>query len=76
MNDILKFIAKLNPKDQLRIWDEIEEIRGGKQGKKLKGGQHLFSVRMGKIRIIYYKSGSDFWIHSIDWRDKVYKKMK
>lgn len=76
MNDILKFIAKLNPKDQMRIWDEIREIQEGtRQGKKLKGGQNLFSVRMGKIRIIYYKLGSNFWIHSIDRRDKVYKKL-
>lgn len=77
MNDILKFIARLNPKDQMKIWNEIRKIQERKRrGKKIKGGQYLFSVRLGKIRIIYYKSGSNFWIHSIDWRNKVYKKLR
>ena len=76
MNNVLKFIAKLNVKDQIRIWNIIESLKkGSKRGKKLKNTDGLFSVRMGKIRIVYYGTKNNFKIHNIDWRDKVYKNL-
>ena len=77
MNDILKFVSQLNTKQQQKLWQVIDQLKQGiKNGKKLKGYKDLFSYRMGKFRIIYYKTQDQFHMHDIHWRNQVYKRLE
>lgn len=62
MNKNLKFLNKLNPKERELVTKTIEEIVYGKvtarDVKKLKNHADVFRVRIGRIRIVYYKKGN------------------
>lgn len=76
MNHIEKFIARLNPQDSARVFKAIEALRKGiKSGERLEGSKQWLKFRIGKIRIVYSGSKENFKVHTVDWRDKVYKNL-
>jgi len=77
MNEVQKFLKKLNKKEQdflikyilpqimSGIWDDLDI-------KKLRGEKNLFRVRYGKIRVICLKQKSKIQIMKIAFRKDAY----
>ncbi|MDP2690785.1 MAG: hypothetical protein Q8O95_00020 [bacterium] len=77
MDQIEKFIRKLNKKMALRILDALEnvvELRlESMDVEKMKGHKNLYRVRLGQIRIVFQKEqGSGVPVY-IEYRGGVYK---
>ena len=74
-----KFFRKLNAKQYERVYRTADKIKKNKlQGldiKPLTGRRHWYRCRVGKVRIIFIKTGSGRnVIHTIDFRGGAYKK--
>jgi|CXWL01.1.fsa_nt_gi mRNA-degrading endonuclease RelE of RelBE toxin-antitoxin system len=74
-----KLLRKLNRKDFDAVFIALQKILSSETNdldiKKLQGHQDLFRVRMGKLRIIFIKKGSDIEILEISRRsEKTYRK--
>lgn len=80
MDKIEKFISSLNKNLREQIKPVILKIvandLSGIKIKKLKGFDDLFSVRKGKIRIVFRHKNNLNIIINIDYRDKVYKDLE
>lgn len=80
MNQIEKFLKKLEKKLALQLAEVLQNIivLNIKQYdvKKMKGFQDFYRIRVGKIRIIFSKSGQKHGLPIyIEYRGKVYKKL-
>ncbi len=73
---IEKFLAKLTKKEKQKIQSIFLEIKAGnlkhKDIKKLANSNHLFRIRIGKIRIILKQNLQNFEIIDIDYRGNIY----
>ena len=73
-----KFFNDLNQlnRRELEIVDKkIREIKGSPlRFKRLRGKDNCFSVRSGKLRIIYYVKSKTVWFLMVDKRKNVYDK--
>ncbi|MDP2641930.1 MAG: hypothetical protein Q8P21_01400 [bacterium] len=62
MNNVRKFIDKLNKKDKVRILEVIEQIKRGELAhlnlKKLEGKDNVYRVRKGDFRFICEKDSN------------------
>jgi mRNA-degrading endonuclease RelE of RelBE toxin-antitoxin system len=79
MDRINKELAKLSPKERALVKDIVAQLKTGSFSKldvrKLKGYEHMYRVRKGKIRIIYQTIKTGIFILTIDRRsDTTYKK--
>lgn len=75
---ITKFIRKLSPKQKKRLREVLKKIsRDELQGldiRQLKGHKDWYRCRVGKIRIVFVKTGSGQpVIYQITYRDKAYR---
>lgn len=77
MDKIEKFIRSLNKNLRQQVKTTIFKIvtndLSGIKTKKLKGFDNLFSVRKGKIRIVFRHEKDVNIVINIDHRDQVYK---
>lgn len=80
MDKIEKFIESLNKNLRQQVKITILKIvandLSGIKTKKLKGFDNLFSVRKGKIRIVFRHEDNLNIIINIDYRDQVYKDLE
>ncbi len=71
---IKKFVARLNPKQREIVKLLILRLRlddtQGLDVKQLKGHANLFRVRKGRLRIVFYKDGANFYLVRIDFRNE------
>ena len=74
MDKITKFLKKLSKKDREVIHHILEQLYSENTKtldiKKLKGGENLFRVRKGTIRIVYSLDGLDISIINIEFRSE------
>lgn len=75
---IKKLLAKLSPKERDIVKLLIMRVKlddfEGLDVKQLKGHTNIFRVRRDRLRIVYYKSTTQFLIVRIDRRnEKTYK---
>ena len=78
MDRLEKFLNRLIKSDRKRIEKityqlEINNLDKLKM-KKMKGFKNLFSVRVGKIRIVFMREKSENLVLDIDYRKNIYKK--
>lgn len=73
MQNVEKFLKKLNLRDRSRLENAILNIISGRllglNVKKLKGVENIFRVRIGKVRIVYEKIDGTCIIVEVGWRD-------
>ena len=73
MNKLDKFLSKLDKKARFVVEEEMSRIvsnqLSGLDLKKLKDGQNLYRVRVGRIRIIFERTKSANLIKDISYRD-------
>ena len=75
---ITKFIRKLTPKQQARVKTALKKLASndikGLDIKPLTGQKNWYRCRIGKIRILFIKTGTGTnIIYQITYRDKAYK---
>lgn len=77
MKDYLKFLERLPKPLRLKIIKVVEQIAAGKLQnlniKPLQGQKDFFRCRVGKIRVIFFKSDQGNVIFNIGFRGDVYK---
>ena len=80
MDKIEKFLKLLDKKTRQKVKDLLLDICANRLGKlrpkKLKGLDKLYSIRDGKIRIIFKKQDNKNIPESDDYRKNVYKDLK
>lgn len=73
---IIKFIESLNEKMRRQLKAKLTALKKSpyttKGVKKMKGGENIYRLRMGKIRIIYQILNHDIEILDIDYRGNIY----
>lgn len=74
---ITKFIDSLNEKTRRQLKAKLLALKKSpfstKGVKKMQGGENIFRLRMGKIRIIYrIVSNNDIEVVDIDYRGNIY----
>jgi len=77
MQKYLKFLRSLPPEQRklvVEVWqhilnNELEELKA----KKLKGFENYYSIRIGKIRLVFAKEAKTNKIINIDYRKNIYK---
>ena len=79
MDSVKKSLAKLSPKERSLVKDIVAQLETGSFSnldiKKLKGHEHVYRARKGKIRIIYQKIKEKIFILAIDRKsDTTYNK--
>jgi len=75
--DAVKFIQKLKEDDKKRILRRLKALEIDPFiGKKLKGRENTYSLRVGKYRIIYeiHFEINEIWVLKIDKRERVYER--
>jgi len=76
--DVVKFIQKLNEDERSRILKRLKALEVDPfLGKKLKGRDNTYSLRVGKYRIIYelHTDLDEIWVLKIDKRSRVYDRI-
>ena len=76
--DVVKFIQKLNEDERSRILKRLKALEVDPfLGKKLKGRDNTYSLRVGKYRIIYelHTDLDEIWVLKIDKRGRVYDRI-
>ena len=79
MDKTIKFLKKLNKKERFLVREAISKILSGEHAsldvKALRGFDHIYRVRMGPIRIVYFKDEKETHIIEIGRRgERTYKK--
>jgi len=68
-------LDQLSKRDLQAVNKKIRNIKENPlRFKRLRGKENCFSVRTGKLRIIYYAEGKIIWFLLVDRRDGVYDK--
>lgn len=74
MNKLDKFLLKVDKKTRMILEEVIILIISGNFSvldiKKLKGGQKMYRVRVGKVRIIFEHTKNGNKIQDISYRDE------
>lgn len=74
MNNIEKLLRKISKKDRILIEKALELLYlrhfQTLELKKLKGYQHIYRIRTGNYRIIYYDDGAEIILKAIRRRDE------
>ncbi len=74
MDEIKKLLRSIVKKDRLLLEEAVEMILQGQSNelkpRKLSGYQHMFRIRVGNYRIIYYKDGEEVLIEAVRKRDE------
>ncbi len=76
--DVAKFLRKLKKDDRERILRRLKALEVDPYlGKKLKGRENTYSLRVGDFRIIYeiHLDIREIWILKIDKRERVYDRI-
>jgi len=74
-----KFLRKVTGKQSKKLRKTVKDIEKGNLAgldiKAMAGKKGWYRCRLGKIRIVFIKTGfKKNVVHSIDWRGGVYKK--
>lgn len=73
----IKFILKLDIKKQIILKEIIDKILGWNfvwlDIKKIIWKDNYYRCRNWKIRIIFYKENSEYFIDDVDFRWRIYK---
>ena len=76
----MKFILKLNLKQQIILKELIDKILSKDiewlDIKKISWKSNYFRCRTGQIRIIFYEENEKYYIFDIDFRWRIYKRLK
>ncbi len=76
--DAAKQVTKLKEDEKSRILRRIKALEIDPfLGKKLKGRENTYSLRVGKFRVIYeiHADLDEIWVLKIDLRDRVYDRI-
>lgn len=76
--DAAKQVKKLKKDERLRILRRIKALEIDPfLGKKLKGREKTYSLRVGKFRIIYeiHADLDEIWVLKVDLRGRVYDRI-
>jgi mRNA-degrading endonuclease RelE of RelBE toxin-antitoxin system len=76
--DVAKLIQRLREDEKIRILRRLKALEVDPfLGKKLKGRDNTYSLRVGKYRIIYelHPELDEIWILKIDKRSRVYDRI-
>jgi|Deesub1362A_J573_1020465.scaffolds.fasta_scaffold01960_8 mRNA-degrading endonuclease RelE of RelBE toxin-antitoxin system len=76
--DCTKQIKRLKKDEKLRILRRLKALEIDPfLGKKLKGRENTYSLRIGKFRIIYeiHVDLGEIWVLKIDKRERVYDRI-
>jgi mRNA interferase RelE/StbE len=72
MDTLEKLFRKIPKADRQRIKEALEKILvrdfTGLQRQKLKGYEHIFRIRIGNFRIIYYDDGEEIILKAVQRR--------
>ena len=78
MDQIEKFLRKLDKSTALKIAEILENIRSlnirGYDLEKMKSKEPLCRIRSGKIRVVFYKKEGKGVPICVEFRGRVYKK--
>ena len=80
MEQIQKQWQKISAKERIKIREIFEKLKKRDfkdlQRKKLKGYEHIYRVRAGNYRIIYFDNGEELLLKYLKKRDeRTYKEM-
>ena len=74
MDEIEKLFRKIPKKDRIRIETALRKIFEsdfeGLHRQKLKGYDHIYRIRVGNYRIIYFDDGEEIILKAIKKRDE------
>lgn len=81
MGKLQKMLRRIPKKDLPRIRDVLQQIYAKKfvelDRKKLVGYEHIYRIRVGNYRIVYFDDGENIWLKAIQKRDEsTYKHLK
>jgi mRNA-degrading endonuclease RelE of RelBE toxin-antitoxin system len=80
MNLIDKFLKILSKKEKVLVKEALAFILAGRdlelRPEKMKGEKNHYRIRIGRVRIVYIKGREENVIRLVDFRDRVYKKLK
>jgi len=69
---VIKFVRRLQPKDQRRILNALYKLPDG-DTKQLSGRNGEYRLRIGKWRVIYEFRADVIFVMEIDSRGDIYK---
>ena len=74
MDKIQKLLARIPKADRLRLQECIERLfrrdASPVYRQKLKGYEHIFRIRVGNYRIIYFDDGQEIILKGVKRRDE------
>ena len=75
MDKIQKLFRRIPRKDRLRIQDALSRVylgnSKGDERQKLKGFVHIYRIRIGNYRVIFYDDGTEVILKAVKRRNEV-----
>ncbi len=73
MDKLQKLFRRIPRQDRLRLEDALSRLYLGKstdEKQKLKGFDHIYRIRVGSYRVIFYDDGTDIILKAIKRRNE------